>query len=139
MTHADDDGLVLPPRLAPVHVVIMPITFKADDPAKIMNYCHKIADDLRVQAFHGRHIEVEIDDRDMRGGEKNWSWVKKGVPIRIEVGTTRYGRGRGVHGSTRPTRQGEAGCFTNGIRIKHHLDARGHPADVADTGHGVPR
>ncbi|MDG2095186.1 MAG: proline--tRNA ligase [Phycisphaerales bacterium] len=86
MTHADDDGLVLPPRLAPVHVVIMPITFKADDPEKIMNYCHKIADDLRVQAFHGRHIEVEIDDRDIRGGEKNWSWVKKGVPIRIEVG-----------------------------------------------------
>ena len=39
-----------------------------------------------MQAFHGRHIEVEIDDRDIRGGEKNWSWVKKGVPIRIEVG-----------------------------------------------------
>ncbi|MBG81137.1 MAG: proline--tRNA ligase [Phycisphaerae bacterium] len=86
MTHADDDGLVLPPRLAPVHVVIMPITFKSDEPEKIINYCHKVADDLRVQAFHGRHLEVEIDDRDMRGGEKNWSWVKKGVPIRIEVG-----------------------------------------------------
>ncbi|MCH2132421.1 MAG: proline--tRNA ligase [Phycisphaerales bacterium] len=86
MTHADDDGLILPPRLAPVHVVIMPITFKSDEPEKIINYCHKLADDLRVLDFHGRHLEIEIDDRDVRGGEKNWSWVKKGVPIRIEVG-----------------------------------------------------
>jgi len=86
MTHADDDGLVVPPRLAPAHVVILPITFKADDPERVMNYCHKLADDLRVQPYHGRSIEVEIDDRDVRGGEKTWSWVKKGCPIRLEIG-----------------------------------------------------
>ncbi|MCP3904349.1 MAG: proline--tRNA ligase [Planctomycetes bacterium] len=86
MTHADDDGLVLPPRLAPAHVVIMPITFKADDPDAVMNYCQKLADDLRVVPYYGRSIEVEIDDRDMRGGDKVWSWIKKGIPIRLEVG-----------------------------------------------------
>jgi prolyl-tRNA synthetase len=86
MSHSDDDGLVLPPRLAPAHVVIVPITFKADDPDNVMNYCQKLADDLRVMPFHGRSIEVEIDDRDMRGGDKIWSWVKKGVPVRLEVG-----------------------------------------------------
>ena len=47
MTHADDDGMVIPPRLAPSHIVIIPITFKADDPEAILNYCHKLADDLR--------------------------------------------------------------------------------------------
>jgi prolyl-tRNA synthetase len=86
MTHSDDDGLILPPHLAPAHVVILPITFKADDPDAVMNYCQKLADDLRVISYHGRSIEVEIDDRDLRGGEKVWSWVKKGVPIRLEVG-----------------------------------------------------
>ncbi|HBZ96432.1 MAG TPA: proline--tRNA ligase [Phycisphaerales bacterium] len=86
MTHSDDDGLVLPPRLAPAHVVILPITFKADDPEAVMEYCRTLARDLRGIRYAGRTIEVEIDDRDIRGGEKTWSWVKKGVPIRLEVG-----------------------------------------------------
>jgi prolyl-tRNA synthetase len=47
MTHSDDDGLVLPPRLAPAHVVILPITFKADDPEAVMRYCRSLADELR--------------------------------------------------------------------------------------------
>ena len=86
MTHSDDDGLVLPPKLAPAHVVIMPITFKADDPQAVMNYCKQLAADLRTLQFAGRPIEVELDDRDIRGGDKVWQWVKKGVPIRLEVG-----------------------------------------------------
>jgi prolyl-tRNA synthetase len=69
-----------------VHVVIIPITMKADDPGAIMNYCQKLADDLRVIPYHGRRIEVEIDNRDLRGGDKVWSWVKKGVPLRVEIG-----------------------------------------------------
>jgi prolyl-tRNA synthetase len=86
MTHADDDGMVLPPRLAPSHIVIIPITFKADDPEAILNYCHKLADDLGVINYHGRSLTVEIDNRDIRGGEKTWGWIKKGIPIRLEVG-----------------------------------------------------
>ena len=86
MTHADDDGMVLPPRLAPSHIVIIPITFKADDPETILNYCHKLAADLGVINYHGGSIEVEIDNRDIRGGEKTWGWIKKGIPIRLEVG-----------------------------------------------------
>ncbi|MEM7681201.1 MAG: proline--tRNA ligase [Planctomycetota bacterium] len=89
MTHSDDDGLVLPPRLAPAHVVILPITFKADDPAAVLDYCHKLADDLRNTPYPeapGGRIEVEIDARDLRGGEKTWQWVKKGVPLRVEIG-----------------------------------------------------
>jgi len=86
MTHSDDDGLILPPRLAPAHVVIMPVTFKADDPGAVMNYCQKLADDLRGAPYHGRRVEVEIDTRDMRGGDKVWSWIKNGVPIRVEIG-----------------------------------------------------
>ena len=86
MAHSDDDGLILPPRLSPAHVVIIPITMKADDPSAVMNYCQKLADDLRVIPSHGRRIEVEIDTRDMRGGDKVWGWIKAGVPLRVEIG-----------------------------------------------------
>jgi len=86
MSHSDDDGLVLPPHLAPAHVVIMPVTFKADDPEAVRRYCHELARDLRTRQFDDRAIEVEIDDRDLRGGDKVWQWIKKGVPIRLEVG-----------------------------------------------------
>ena len=86
MTHADDDGLVLPPKLAPAHVVILPITFKADDPQQVLDYCTRLAGELRQVDYHGRRIAVEIDTRDMRGGDKNWEWIKKGAPVRLEVG-----------------------------------------------------
>jgi len=86
MTHADDDGMVMPPRLAPIHVVIMPIMAKAEDPQAVLAYCRRLADDLRATRY-GRHdVEVTVDERDLRGGEKNWGWVKKGVPVRVEVG-----------------------------------------------------
>ena len=86
MTHSDDDGFVCPPRIAPAHVVILPITFKAEDPDAILAYCRRIAAELRSQQYAGRPIEVEIDERDQSGGEKLWSWIKKGVPLRVEIG-----------------------------------------------------
>jgi prolyl-tRNA synthetase len=86
MTHSDDDGLVLPPRLAPAHVVILPI-FRGDDTrAKILEYIDALAKELRDQRFFDRNVEVEVDLRDLRGGDKQWEWIKKGVPVRLEVG-----------------------------------------------------
>ena len=79
-------GLVLPPALAPAHVVLLPITMKAKDPKAVLAHCQKIADELRQRTFMGRAIEVEIDDRDIRGGDKVWGWIKKGIPVRVEVG-----------------------------------------------------
>ncbi|WP_182868138.1 proline--tRNA ligase [Stieleria mannarensis] len=85
MTHSDDDGFVLPPKLAPTHVVILPI-YKDDSRAAVMEYIHALRDELRAQSYDGAPVRVEIDDRDMRGGEKKWHHVKRGVPIRLEVG-----------------------------------------------------
>ncbi|HWA71682.1 MAG TPA: proline--tRNA ligase [Polyangiaceae bacterium] len=86
MTHADDDGLVLPPRLAPAHVVIWPV-FRGDDtrPA-ILEAIDRLATELRGQRFFDRNVEVETDLRDVGGGDKQWEWVKKGIPLRIEIG-----------------------------------------------------
>lgn len=86
MTHADDDGMVMPPRLASAHVVILPIIRKEEDREAIMEYCNALAARLRELRFYDRDVEVVVDSRDMNAGEKGWSWVKKGIPIRAEVG-----------------------------------------------------
>ncbi len=90
MTHSDDNGLIVPPKIAPVHVVILPVIHKEEQRADILAHCQKIANDLKNIAYAGRHISVEIDQRELPGGEKAWSWVKKGVPIRIEIGAKEY-------------------------------------------------
>lgn len=86
MTHADDDGLILPPRLAPVHVVILPVLHKEESRTAVLEYCEQLRDALTAINYHGRPVEVELDTRDLRGGDKYWQWVKKGVPITVEVG-----------------------------------------------------
>jgi prolyl-tRNA synthetase len=87
MTHSDDDGLVLPPRIAPLHVVILPILHQEKDRERILSYCETIAETLRAVTYHQHPVQVHIDQRDMTGGEKVWSWIKKGVPLRLEIGT----------------------------------------------------
>jgi prolyl-tRNA synthetase len=86
MTHSDDDGFVCPPKLAPAHVVILPVTHKAEERQRVLDYCNALAKELRSQRYADLPIRVEIDDRDLRGGDKLWQWIKKGVPIRLEVG-----------------------------------------------------
>jgi prolyl-tRNA synthetase len=86
MTHSDDDGLVLPPKLAPTHVVIVPIHRSEQDRARVLEYCNNVARELRAQRFGERAINVIVDDREERGGDKIWHWIKKGVPIRLEIG-----------------------------------------------------
>ena len=86
MVHSDDDGLVLPPRLAPKHVVILPIFRDDDERTEVLNYCDELRQQLSAQHYAGQPIQVLLDDRDLRGGEKNWHHVKRGVPIRVEVG-----------------------------------------------------
>jgi prolyl-tRNA synthetase len=86
MTHSDDDGLVLPPQLAPAHAVILPIYRSAEERAEVLPYCQQLKEMLAAEAYAGEAIRVRIDDRDLRGGDKKWQWVKRGVPLRIEVG-----------------------------------------------------
>jgi prolyl-tRNA synthetase len=86
MMHSDDDGLVLPPRIAPTQIVILPITPKEETRAKVLESCDALALQLRGKHFADSLLEVEVDQRDLGGGVKNWEWIKKGVPIRVEIG-----------------------------------------------------
>ena len=85
MTHSDDDGLVLPPRLAPKHVVILPIYRGDDDRSKSASIATSSKRISRPRDSPGK-IRVQLDDRDLRGGEKAWQHIKKGVPLRAEIG-----------------------------------------------------
>ena len=80
MVHSDDDGLVLPPMVAPYQVVIIPIT--RDENVKQLNeFANKIAEQLR-----NIDVRVLVDDSDMRSPDKMWKWIKRGVPLRVEIG-----------------------------------------------------
>ncbi len=86
MAHADDDGAVLPPRIAPAHIVIVPVTPKEETRQAVLDAVDKLASTLRAQPFAGEPIRVEVDKRDLGGGVKNWEWIKKGAPLRVELG-----------------------------------------------------
>jgi prolyl-tRNA synthetase len=82
MSHSDDSGLILPPKLAPIQTVIVPIARKDSEKETVMPVVDKLAADLKA-----RGVAVKVDDREgKRPGEKYYEWERKGVPIRIELG-----------------------------------------------------
>merc|ERR1712232_1010250 len=82
MVHGDDKGLVLPPRISPLQVVIVPIISKKLSYADAKPYCEDI-----LNALSEAGIRAKFDDREMYNpGWKYNHWEQKGVPIRIEVG-----------------------------------------------------
>jgi prolyl-tRNA synthetase len=83
MAHGDDNGIIMPPRLTPSHIVILPID---RDRPSVLPYCEKLAESLRQQQFHGRLLDVIVDIREMNAGEKSWQWIKKGIPLTLEIG-----------------------------------------------------
>ena len=86
MAHGDDDGAVIPPRIAATQVVIIPITPKEETRAAVLAKAADVAATLRSATYAGESVRVEIDARDIGGGNKTWEWIKKGVPVRIEIG-----------------------------------------------------
>ena len=85
MTHGDDDGIILPPRVASSHVVLIPIIRTLGDRMTVMAYVESLANELKDKFYHHRRLEVEIDDREI-GGARGWEWIKKGIPLRVEIG-----------------------------------------------------
>ncbi len=82
MSHSDDNGLILPPKLAPIHVVIVPIYKTPEEQAATTAEAQAVAAELRAQGW-----AVKVDDREgMQPGAKYYEWERKGVPVRIEVG-----------------------------------------------------
>lgn len=84
MAHSDDDGLIMPPRVASQQVVIIPVTPKPEHVEPINEACDALAKRISELRFHGEPVKVHVDTRETGG--KKWDWIKKGVPIRLEIG-----------------------------------------------------
>lgn len=78
--HGDEKGLCLPPAVAPLQVVIVPIIFK-EGKEEVLDFCRELEESLRNEG-----IRVYLDDSDERAGKKYYQWEMRGVPLRIEVG-----------------------------------------------------
>jgi prolyl-tRNA synthetase len=86
MTHGDDDGLRVPPAIAPFQVVILPMLRDNDGDAALLEYCEGLRDALVAQTALGERIRVLLDSRAGKATQKRWGWVKKGVPLILEIG-----------------------------------------------------
>jgi len=86
MTHSDDNGLVLPPKLAPHQIVIIPIYKNDAEKDDILAKCKELQAALTIEYYNHYNISVKIDDRDLTSGERTWQAIKTGVPIKIQLG-----------------------------------------------------
>jgi len=82
MTHGDDKGLVLPPKVAPIQVVIIPIYYTDDDAKEVLKKASELQDNII-----SKNIRVHVDNRDqLTPGYKFHDWELRGIPLRIEIG-----------------------------------------------------
>lgn len=86
MCHADDDGMVVPPRIAPYQIVIVPIFKKPEDKEKVSAYIENLQKQLKTQTSFGEKIRVKVDMRDKPSVDKSWEWIRKGAPMVCEIG-----------------------------------------------------
>ena len=81
MTHGDDDGLRMPPKIAPRQIVIVPMLRDKPEDAELVAYCTALEKDLKA---HG--IRVLVDVKPIKSAEKRWNWVRRGAPVIVEIG-----------------------------------------------------
>ncbi len=86
MTHGDDDGLRVPPAIAPQQVVILPMLRETDEDFALLAYCEELHAALAKQQALGEPLRVLLDKRPGKATQKRWAWVKKGVPLILEIG-----------------------------------------------------
>jgi prolyl-tRNA synthetase len=86
MTHGDDDGLRVPPRIAPHQIVILPMLREDEGDDAILAYCEELRRELAAQSAFGEPVRVLLDKRAGKATGKRWGWVKKGVPLILEIG-----------------------------------------------------
>ena len=86
MTHGDDDGLRVPPKIAPWQVVILPMLREDAGDAALIDYCEGLRATLAGQHALGEPVRVLLDTKPGKAAQKRWDWVRKGAPVVVEVG-----------------------------------------------------
>ena len=86
MVHGDDDGLKVPPAIAPWQVVIVPMLREDDGDAALIDYCEGLRRQLAAAQALGEPVRVLLDRKPGKAAAKRWDWVRKGAPLIVEVG-----------------------------------------------------
>jgi prolyl-tRNA synthetase len=86
MTHGDDDGLRLPPVIAPRQVVLIPMLRDKPEDAAVLAYCEELAADLNRLSAFGEPLRALVDRKPGRSTDKRWIWIKRGVPVICDIG-----------------------------------------------------
>jgi prolyl-tRNA synthetase len=86
MTHGDDDGLRVPPAIAPRQVVIVPMLRDKPEDEQVLDYGRALAKALGAQTVFGERVRALLDTKATRSAEKRWNWVRRGAPIIVEIG-----------------------------------------------------
>jgi prolyl-tRNA synthetase len=86
MTHGDDDGLRVPPLIAPHQIVIVPMLRDVPEDEALIAYCRDLTTALAALDVFREPVRVHLDLRAIKSTNKRWSWVKKGAPLIVEIG-----------------------------------------------------
>ena len=86
MTHGDDDGLRLPPAIAPKQIVVVPMLRDKPEDAEVLKYCEELVAMLNKERAFGQPLRAHLDIKKIKSAEKRWNWVRRGAPIIIEIG-----------------------------------------------------
>jgi prolyl-tRNA synthetase len=86
MTHGDDDGLRLPPAIAPRQIVVVPMLRDKPEDAEVLRYCQDLVTTLSRERLFGQPVRAFLDTKKIKSAEKRWNWVRRGAPIIIEIG-----------------------------------------------------
>jgi prolyl-tRNA synthetase len=86
MTHGDDDGLRLPPAIAPKQIVIVPMLRGNEQDAAVLEFCDVLAKRLGEQDVFRQPLRVLVDKKQFQSADKRWNWVRRGAPIICEIG-----------------------------------------------------
>jgi len=86
MTHGDDDGLRLPPAIAPRQIVIVPMLRDKPEDAEVLAYANALAADLKDLTALKHPVRAYVDAKPIKSAEKRWNWVRKGAPVIVEIG-----------------------------------------------------
>ena len=140
MVHGDDDGLRVPPRVAPWQVVIVPMLRDNPEDEALVAYCRELQAMLAKEGACGEPVRALLDLKGAKAASKRWGWVKKGAPIVVEVGPRDMAAGAvsvirrdrlyredgklASEGTAREAFVGEVGATLEAIQAGLHAEAR---------------
>jgi prolyl-tRNA synthetase len=130
MVHGDDDGLRVPPAIAPRQIVVVPMLRNKPEDANVLGYCEALATALSRETALNDRIRVLVDTKDIKSADKRWNWVRRGAPIIIEIGPRDVSNGQITYMRRDQLRDGDKVQSASMPRDKFIAEAAGILADI---------